>query len=216
MENVSLSKLPVPKDSFKILQYTILGLVLFVLIQRQAKAYREWLASQKAGSDPNSAFAIRIRQAVNPSGIDWLIDIDTTLEGDLMVIADEISDVDKVARAYYDLYGENLVKRLEKELNSTKYAEWSRRANTPPTKTQDNSFDLGKEVAAIRDTPIFSETDSSDVLWIAKSGSTLGRKVKAYKMTVNGKSQYYWLIEWDIMLVFKKRGFVLMADTKEV
>lgn len=215
MNKLALANLPITAQHIKIFQYFIIGIVVYIILTGQIRKARQAKAYNQAGTDPNTAFAIRVRQACNPSGISMLIDVDTTHENDLMLIADELTDVDKVAKAYFNLYNENMYNRLEKELNSKRFQEWLRRAQAAPTANQ-ASGSVGNELAAIKETPVFSDTDSSKVVKTVKAGETIGTKIGAYYITSGGVKRLYYLVQWTSFIFLVNQGFVLASDTKQI
>lgn len=217
MAAVSFSpKIPVSPENIKIAQYFIIGVVLWFVITGQARKYRQANQYQQAGTDANTGFAIQVRQSCNPSGIKLMIDLDGTWESDLMLVADQISNVNAVNQAYVNLYNENMFERLEKELNSTKFQEWLRRAQSAPTTTPAVSTGQGKQIVAINDTKVFSDTDSRIVLKTVKAGQTIGTKIRAFNIRVNGVTRAYWLVSWKEFLFLSNQGLVIASDTKEI
>jgi len=209
-----------PKINFgdlKIAQYFVIGVIAYIILRKWLDKIRESLAYKNASDDPNTALAIQVRQACNPSGIDWMVEFDGTWKSDLMLVADQIASLDKVNKAYGNLYNENMFKRLEKELNANDFQEWMRRANAAPTVTPGGNVSAPVTLYALRDTNIYFETDSSKVARTVKANETIGTIVKAYDITnKQGKKQRYYLVSWTWLAFFSSRGFVLAADTKSV
>lgn len=207
--------LPITSENVKIAQYFIIGLVAFIILRRWLRKIQEDQAYKNTSNDPNTALAIQVRQACNPSGIDWMVEFDGTWSNDLMIVADQISSLDKVAAAYNTLYNESMFKRLEKELNATEFQEWMRRANAAPTTTNGGNYSAPVTLYAIRDTNVFFETDSSKVARTVKANETIGTRLKAYYITDSkGSKKLYYLVSWTWMYFFSSRGFVLASDTK--
>jgi len=218
MANVSISpKIPVSPENIKIAQYFIIGLVVWFIVTGQLRKSRQASQYQQAGTDPNTAFAIQVRQACNPSGITMLVDMDGTWENDLMLVADQIGNVDEVNKAYVNLYNENMYERLEKELNSTKFQEWIKRAKATPTVTAAPAANTAVKLVATKDTVILSDTDSTKVARTVKAGQPVGTRLRAFSITnKNGIKNLYYLVSWTSFLFLTNQGLVLAADTKEV
>jgi len=117
-------------------------------------AYREikkYLAGKEAGriEDPATQLASRIRTAVNPSGVSWLINTDFTDNASLFNIANEINiakNFNEVAKSYKKMYGESLEERLRTEFNSIEYSKF---------------FDITKGITANNSSANNSSTNNS-------------------------------------------------------
>lgn len=218
MANISISpKIPVSPENIKIAQYFIIGLVLWLIISGQLRKYRQANQYQQAGSDANTSLAIQVRQACNPSGIKLMVELDGTWENDLMLVADQISNVDAVNAAYVNLYNENMYERLEKELSSTKFQEWLKRAKSTPTVAATTGTNKEVKLEAVKDTVILSDTDSTKVARTVKAGENIGTRLKTYSITnKQGVKSTYYLVSWTSFLFLTNQGLVLAADTKEV
>lgn len=214
--NVS-TNLPISSENIKIAQYFIIGLVLWFIVTGQLRKYKQAQAYSQAGTDPNTAFAIQVRQACNPSGVKLLIEWDGTWENDLMLVADQITNVNAVNVAYINLYNENMFERLEKELNSTLFQEWMRRAQSAPTTTQAPSSSTPREIYALRDTVVLSDTDTTKVAKRVKAGETIGTRIRAYSISnKQGQKKLYYLVSWTSWFFLYNQGLVLAEDTKEL
>jgi hypothetical protein len=217
MAAVSISpKIPVSPENIKIAQYFIIGVVVWLVLTGQVRKYKQANAYAQAGTNPNTAFAIEVRQSCNPSGMKWLIDMDGTWENDLMLVADQISNLNAVNAQYVALYNENMFERLEKELNATRFQEWMRRAQSAPTTTQVPGASVGGKLAALNDTIVFHATDSTKIAKRVKAGELIGEKIGAYTIKVSGVSKKYWLVQWTSFIFLVNQGLVLASDTKEV
>lgn len=210
-------KIPISSENIKVAQYFIIGIVVWFVITGQLRKYRKAQAYGQAGTDPNTAFAIQVRQACNPSGISFIVDMDGTFVDDLMLIADQISNVNAVNIAYVNLYNENMFERLEKELNSGKFQEWLRRAQSAPTVTNAPSASVQPTLAAVRDTIVYSDTDSRQIARKVKAGETLGTRLRAYSIqNSSGSKNLYYLVSWTSFIFLTNQGLVLASDTREI
>jgi hypothetical protein len=209
--------IPISSENIKIAQYFIIGVVVWFVVTGQLRKYRQATAYGQAGSDPNTSNAIQVRQACNPSGIGIAIDFDGTWEDDLMIVADQITNVNAVNAAYVNLYNENMFQRLEKELSATRFQEWQRRAAAQPTTTPVPSYNQPVEVYALRDTVVLRDTDSTKVAKRVKAGETIGKRIKAYSISSkSGGKNLYYLVTWNSFFFLSSQGLVLASDTREV
>lgn len=217
MSAVSLSpKIPISPENIKIFQYTLIGVIVWFLITGQLRKYRQATQYEKAATDVNTSYAIQIRQALNPSGVTMLIQFDGTYENDLMLVADQISNLSLVNAAYVKLYNENMYERLEKELSSKVFQEWQRRANAAPLAVQATVINSRVELSALKDTNVFHAGDSSKVAKSVKAGQTIGTKIGTYSISSGGVKKLYYLVEWTSYLFLTSQGFVLAENTQEI
>lgn len=76
-------------------------------------------------------YAHRLRTALNPSGMSWMINTDGTNEKEIMAVADAMKankvTMSQVATAYYTAYKDDLAKRLQGDLDSGEFNEFLRR-----------------------------------------------------------------------------------------
>ncbi|HEV7379957.1 MAG TPA: hypothetical protein VGN64_09205 [Dyadobacter sp.] len=211
----SLTGVKISDQNLKIILYILGGVIIYFLVTGKIRQARSASQYQKAGTDPNTNYAISIHQACNPTGVDWLINFDGTFENDLMLLADQISNVDKVAAAYLKLYNEIMYERLEKELSSAKYQEWIRRAQASPTTAPipGSVADL-TVLYALRDTIVYSDVDSTKIAKYAKAGATIGKKLNTMLITVKGVKKIYYLVSWKTWGLLHNQGLVLAADVR--
>jgi hypothetical protein len=221
--NISSSASPgfkLSDGNIKILIYFVIGTVLYLVVSGEIRKWRAAKQYALAGNDPNTNQAIGIRQAVNPSGIGIMIDVDFTFVNDLMLIADQIADLPKVATAYNKLYNEIMYERLEKELNATEYQKWIARAQAPPTTvpaaasgTSLNSVYVGKTVKANVLTNVLSDTDSTQVVKSVRANEVVGTYLNSYNYKdKKGVTTKYHLVAWTTYLIINNQGLVKAND----
>ena len=198
--------------NLKIILYFIIGLIVYLVLTGKLRKARAADQYSQAGTDPNTNYAIGIRQACNPSGIDLMINIDGTFKNDLMIIADQISDLSAVNVAYNRLYNEIMYERLEKELDAKKYLEWIRRAKTIPTTAPVPGSVADVDYVAVRDTVVYSDSNSSQIARRVKAGEPVGKRLGTYKITVNGVAKLYYLVTWTTFIFLTNQGLVLASD----
>jgi hypothetical protein len=78
-------------------------------------------AQNKADDSPEVRQAMALRSAMNPSGISWMMSIDTTNTSSVMDTAKTITNLDSVQKAYKNLYQDNLLDDLQSELSTSDY-----------------------------------------------------------------------------------------------
>ena len=78
-------------------------------------------AQNKADDSPEVRQAMALRSAMNPSGISWMMSIDTTNTSSVMDTAKTITNLDSVQKAYKNLYQDNLFDDLQSELSTSDY-----------------------------------------------------------------------------------------------
>lgn len=219
MEESSSRRLPVSSRNIEIMQWFVIGIVIYLIVSKEIRKYFTANQYGKAGNDPITNQAIAIRQACNPSGITWMIDFDTTSLSDLMSVADQISAIDKVGDAYRNLYNENMFERLEKELNNEDLNEWLKRARSVPTKAPAQPAGtqiMEVKLLANKNTTVFEFADSSKIAKTVASGEVIGMKKGAWYITSKGVQSLYYVVEWtSIFGLITHRGYVLAADTKQ-
>jgi len=210
------SILPISPENIKIAEYFVIGVVLVLFFRGQIRKSRQAKQYEQAGTDVNTSHAIQLRQACNPSGIGLMIEFDGTWDNDLMLVADQIGNPDEVAKAYLNLYNENMYERLEKEFTSAKFQQWIQRAKAAPKAEQTSTAVTTAKLVAIKDTTIWSDTDSSKVARKVRAGEAVGTRLKAYYITNSaGKKNLYYLVGWTPLLFLYSQGLVLAADVKE-
>ncbi|MFZ4426664.1 MAG: hypothetical protein ACOYOO_05860 [Saprospiraceae bacterium] len=80
--------------------------------------------------------AMAFRSAMNPSGFTFLRRLDFTDTAEVLETAKQVRDLDKVSRAYKDLYGDNLFEDLQSELSTVDYQKLLVLASSNPEKVQ--------------------------------------------------------------------------------
>ncbi|WP_353720176.1 hypothetical protein [Dyadobacter sp. 676] len=211
----NISILPISPENIKIAEYFVIVVVLVLYFRGQIRKNRQAKQYEQAGTDVNTSHAIQVRQACNPSGINLMIEFDGTWDNDLMLVADQIGDPDAVGKAYLNLYNENMYERLEKELTSAKFQQWVQRAKATP-KAEQTVTATGAKLVAVKDTAVWSDTDSTKVARKVKAGDAVGTRLRAYYITNSaGKKDLYYLVGWTSFLFLYSQGLVPAADVKE-
>jgi hypothetical protein len=81
-------------------------------------------AQNKADDSPEVRQAMSLRSAMNPSGISWMMSMDTTNTGTVVNTAKTITNLDSVQKAYKNLYQNNLLDDLQSELSTSDYQKF--------------------------------------------------------------------------------------------
>jgi len=105
-------------DKKKYIYISIGILSLIFLINYIAKKRREEILQKLIFNDDDALIALQINQALNPSGFSFLKSFDGTNESLLFKVAEEIQNIDKVAKFYYEIFNSRLYDDLQKELTA--------------------------------------------------------------------------------------------------
>lgn len=86
--------------------------------KRIFEKYRARKTAMLVDQSPEVRQAMSLRSGMNPSGVAWLMWGDGTKEDAILQVAQQIQDLDAVAIAYRNLYGNELIKDLQSELSA--------------------------------------------------------------------------------------------------
>jgi len=81
-------------------------------------------AQSKADDNPDVRQAMALRSAMNPSGISWMMSMDTTNTSSVLDTARTVTNLDNVSKAYKNLYQNNLLDDLQSELSTSDYQKF--------------------------------------------------------------------------------------------
>lgn len=172
-------------------------LLLYFMIKAELAKSSALNNENKILDDENYNLASQLHSAFN---INLLSDYFTTFnEKQLFEIATKIKDFKKVQEAYYALYSETLISRLEKtfvdfpdKLNLF-YATVKANANTGTGSSTGNTqiptagnLKLNAKVSAIKITDAFDYEDSTQVLKRFSTGEEVGTYLGDYFTTIKG------------------------------
>lgn len=102
---------------------TAMGIGVSALVLRKAiKKFREKRTEKRFNDEDQQA--LLLRSAMNPSGAKWLIHMDGTNEDAIYSLASQITNFKKVQKAYQNLYGNSLLKDLQKELDTDDFSRF--------------------------------------------------------------------------------------------
>lgn len=150
-----------------------------------------------AASDPITQIAIKIRQALNPSGSNWLFGVDGTDEDSLFAIAPTIkgSAFAEVSKQYQLLYGSNITTDLQDELSASSLTKFwaiingvnapvptTPTVNPPTNPTQSESG----QVVATKAYNVRSDVSPYPVKFASKVGQIIGKYGGETTINLNG------------------------------
>lgn len=150
-------------------------------------------ALRLADDSPLVQQALLLRDALNPSGISWLMPLDQTNVAKVLEVAAQITNLDSVAAAYRDLFQDSLYQDLQNELSTLNYQKFLTIVSSNPAKVTGGGAlpaavfaKAGALLVAKRDVFIRSSPDASNhgaiyeifsapnVLRTAKAGTFIG------------------------------------------
>lgn len=103
----------------------LIALALYFLIRSMIKrAAKEQTQNAVLSGDANALYATELRQAMNPTGVSWMMSFDLTDKEAIFNIARKITDFKAVANNYANLYDSDLLTDLQEELNATDFAQF--------------------------------------------------------------------------------------------
>ena len=221
-----MQNLPFNARNIEIFQWFVIGLVGYFLLRSGILKILSTSEYNKAGTDANTSLAIAIRQGVNPWGVDWSIEFDGTSEVELMAVARQITDFDKVATSYSRLYGENMIDRLQKELSVQKFQEFIATAKAPkagttipgtaPAPGTNPVSGQVENLFAVGTATVYRFENSAQVAKTVPPGQLIGQKIGAYFITSKGVRSLYYLVRWTAFLGYSEyKGFVLASQTRQ-
>ena len=97
------------------------GYIAYRIVKKVYENMRKSAAEHNAGEDPHVRIAMGLRAAMNPSGMSWMRSFDTTNVSKMYEYAGQITNLSAVQSAYKDLYQDNLMDDVQKELNNNEY-----------------------------------------------------------------------------------------------
>jgi hypothetical protein len=150
-------------------------------------------AQSLADDKPSVRQAMTLRNAMNRSGVSWLMSADGTNEQLIFDTARQITDLDEVSKNYKDLYQSNLLDDLQSELSAEDYSKFltlvssnpgktRKKGSTPPvTFAKKSQLVVAKKTVAIRSSPdasnhgaFYEVFSDKNIIRNAKPGEFLG------------------------------------------
>lgn len=169
----------------------VLGTGAWLLFRYGSKIFdsaRRKGAEMQLDDSPEARQATVLRSAMNPSGMSWLMSMDTTDTAKVLDTARSITNLDEVIRSYRNLYSSDLVKDLQSELSSEDYQKFMTLIGNNPGKSGQPAAPLAKKnqmVVAKREVNVRSSPDATssnswtnlsekNILFTAKPGDFIG------------------------------------------
>ena len=170
--------------------YGIAGFLGYkMILQPQIKKFRKKNEEGEVVLDENKRQATVLYNAMNPSGVRWMRNMDATDEEMLYEAARKITDWKEVQNSYFNLYNRSLLSDLEKEVSPKELKVfYTLLSNNPNGKNNNGSSDKnpytkkGMLIVASKDIRLRSTPDSSvsaysfntNILGVAKAYEFLG------------------------------------------
>jgi len=142
---------------------------------------------------PSVRQAMTLRNAMNRSGVSWLMSSDGTNEKLILDTARQITNLDEVSKNYRDLYQSNLLDDLQKELSAEDYSKFltlvssnpgksTKKGSAPPVSfAQKSQLVVAKKTVTIRSSPdasnhgaFYEVFSDKNIIRKAKPGEFLG------------------------------------------
>ncbi|MFN3381240.1 MAG: hypothetical protein ACK41O_17405 [Runella zeae] len=184
------------------------GLIVFYLLRSDLEKYFSDKEKTNAGSDPNARLALLIRDACNPSGFPFLINVDFTRVEFLYELAAQITNYEAVANSYKVQFGENLTERLGKELEASEFDQFFKLVQAKGGGVTPVQNSIGKTAIAATTVDVLDFEASTKSIKRLKAGETVGKIVASAQFNTSRGYVEYWVIEFTEWLFFTKKGYV--------
>lgn len=213
-------------NSFSISRREILIFVFVVvmvyLLSRAIKEFQRQKAYDAIAGDANAQLAFLIRQACNPQGSLLgisLIDVDGTNEDKLFALAVQIKDLNAVRSAYQKQFGEELLDRLNEELNGEELEKWLALVNSNAGGANPIPVDPKKPryVQAATTVNVLNYNDSRKVERSYKAGQTIGRYLSERDFKHSDGKTYRYVVttyKYGWFDLFEAKGYVLKTNVR--
>ena len=184
------------------------GLIVFYLLRNDLENYFSDKEKTSAGNDPNARLALLIRDACNPSGFPFLINVDFTRVEFLYELAAQITNYEAVANSYKVQFGENLTERLGKELEASEFDQFFKLVQAKGSGVTPVQNSIGKTAIAATTVDVLDFEASTKSIKRLKAGETVGKIVASAQFNTSRGYVEYWVIEFTEWLFFTKKGYV--------
>lgn len=150
-----------------------------------------WKSQAQTSLDEKPAvrWAMLLRSAINPSGVSLLKQTDGTSEEAIFSLAKQITKLDEVSSAYKDLYQDNLLDDLQRELSLEDYqkvlniitSSTNRTGGASENYASKGNLIVTKKEVYLRTSPeasthgaIYESSKSNNIFRLAKAGEFIG------------------------------------------
>jgi len=166
------------------------GFLLYKLGKKIVDDLKHNGTENKADDSPEVRQAMNFRSGINPSGISWMKTFDSLNYDMIMDTAKTVTNLDAVSTAYKNLYTDDLLADLQRELNPENYqrlltlisSNANKKGGASPVKfAKKNGLIVSIGEAFIRSSPdasyhgsIYEISDKKNIIRKAKVGEFLG------------------------------------------
>ena len=172
-------------------------------------------AESQALTDPAVQQAMSSKQAMNPSGFDFMMSFDTTNVPEIFATASEINNLNKVGNKYRSLYNRSLIEDLQKELSPDDYRAFLKKvsssvstspggststSNSPtgqdkPLKV-DFKFKVGQVVWLNRNKRFVDKPSLNPSMFFTLKKDMLFKIKKRFKLNLTKKGRFIAAVAW--------------------
>jgi len=166
------------------------GFVIYKLGKNFIQNQKKKNTSLQADNNLEVQQAMLLRNAMNPSGVSWMMSFDLTNNDAIFATAKNIKNFDKIAIAYRKLYNSELTADLQSELDTEEYQKFlilisqgtASSGTTNSTTNATTSFaKKGQMIVAKKEVFLRSSADASyhEAFYESTSGNNIVGKTKA-------------------------------------
>jgi len=163
--------------------------LLYKVIRKIITKARQGNTEKKLDDSPEVRQASVLRNAMNPSGISWMMSFDNTSTDVILDTAKSIKNLDEVMTSYKKLYDSDLLEDLQKELSTEEYQKFTtiietnagKKGAAPTTFIKKNQMVVAKKSIRVRSTPdatytggVFQSSSDNNILFTTKPGDFIG------------------------------------------
>lgn len=163
--------------------------ILYKVIRKIIAKARQGNTEKKLDDSPEVRQASVLRNALNPSGISWMMSFDNTSTDVILDTAKNIKNLDEVMTSYKKLYDSDLLEDLQKELSTEEYQKFTtiiesntgKKGAAPTVFVKKNQMVVAKKAIRVRSTPdatftdgVFQSSTDNNILFTTKPGDFIG------------------------------------------
>jgi hypothetical protein len=202
------------------------GLVLFWLANKLINKLNKNTTEGQVENDPSVGQAQGLRQAINPSGNNWMKSFDGTDTKGIFAIAGQITDLEAVRIAYKKLYNSSLYEDLQAELTASDYQKFlgiatkgkAGNQNYAPTRVDipPKQWVITTSEAYIRKTPVKESKFmyGNNIIKLASKGKILGATTG--KFVFDEKNDTVYIEFWTLNMKYQKKLFYVAKSRVEL
>lgn len=202
------------------------GVVLVLIGKHLLKNLKKDTTESRVESDPSVGQAQSLRQAMNPSGNEWMRKFDGTSTEAIFTIAGEITDIEAVRKAYKNLYNSSLYEDLQGEISATDYQKFLSLATKGKAGSQNyapkrsdikpNYWVITTADANIRKTPVKQSRffPSNNILKVVAKGKIVGASTG--KFVFDADNDVVFIEFWTYTTKKEKKTFFVAKSQVEL